>query len=199
MAGNIYRRKLLQAIVFFAANIKRLNTTKLAKLLYYFDFDHFKATGYPALGLSYYAYPQGPLPLGVWREIVSDRMPDDLAQVITVVTEKFEKGFEECEERHIKLKPRVSFEAGLFTPREMAILNRLAEIYRDQDTSIFIDASHEQGGPWQRTLRGKGQKEIIDYLLEVDDEDGEEKVKTEESLNDYFSMIHNFGLTPTHH
>jgi len=48
---NINRKKLLNAILFFAKHTLHCNTTKLFKLLSFFDFEHFRQTGYPAIGL----------------------------------------------------------------------------------------------------------------------------------------------------
>jgi len=51
MQTNIYRKKLLNAVLFFAKNTKYVNLGKLSKLLYFLDFTHFKQTGYPSIGL----------------------------------------------------------------------------------------------------------------------------------------------------
>jgi hypothetical protein len=45
------RDKLINAIIFFAKNTRFLGKTKLCKLLYFLDFEHFKETGRPVTGL----------------------------------------------------------------------------------------------------------------------------------------------------
>jgi hypothetical protein len=49
------RNKLINAIVYFAQNTQHLGKTKLFKLLYLLDFEHFRQTGRSVTGLDYYA------------------------------------------------------------------------------------------------------------------------------------------------
>ncbi|HEV7681080.1 MAG TPA: Panacea domain-containing protein [Pyrinomonadaceae bacterium] len=43
--------------------------TKLFKLLYFLDFEHYKKTGRSVTGLKYFAWPMGPVPVSLKDEI----------------------------------------------------------------------------------------------------------------------------------
>src|SRR4030042_7169334 len=89
---NIYRKKLLNSVLFFAKKTKYLNLTKLLKLLYFLDFTHFKNTGYPSIGLEYYAFEWGPVPRDFWAEIKDGDVPEDFQGkvVLIVKTNEFD-------------------------------------------------------------------------------------------------------------
>jgi uncharacterized phage-associated protein len=74
------REKLIQAINFFARNTRKCGKTKLFKLLYFLDFEHFKLTGRSVTGLSYNAWKMGPVPVALFNEI--EQPGDDLAKVV---------------------------------------------------------------------------------------------------------------------
>ncbi|MDP8240481.1 MAG: Panacea domain-containing protein [Candidatus Hatepunaea meridiana] len=192
---NIYRQKLLNAVLFFAKRIRRLNTTKLAKLLYNLDFKHFQQTGYPSIGLLYYAYKQGPLPIDFWKELVSEQPHEDLSDLINIIEEHFDDGSEGFE-RRIIAKPKTQFDDSLFTPREMDILNELVEVYKDYDAVMYSEASHELGSPWDKTRKSKGDNELIDYMLAIDDKAEVSMDDALEGLKEYFSLLYNFRIEP---
>jgi len=121
---NIYRKKLLNAVLFFAANTNRVNLGKLLKLLYFLDFMHFKQTGYPSIGLEYHAFEWGPVPRDFWVEIKYANVPEDFKGKIGLIpkTDDFAPSYREVEVHAIE-KPDLS----VFTPREIKILEHLAE------------------------------------------------------------------------
>ncbi len=63
------REKLLEAVKYFAANTKYCGLTKLFKLLFFFDFTHFRETGRSVTGLNYQAWQRGPVPADLYGEI----------------------------------------------------------------------------------------------------------------------------------
>ncbi len=193
---NLYRQKLLNAVLFFAKHIRRLNTTKLAKLLYGLDSRHFKQTGYPSIGLLYYAYEQGPLPVDFWSELVSDPLPEDLTYLISLVKEQYDNDSGRFE-RRIVAKPKTRFDKSIFTPREMDIMNELVELFKDYSARIYSEASHERGSPWDRTRKEKGDKALMDYLYEIDENAEVSEEEALEGLKEYYSILHNFHLKPT--
>jgi len=79
---NIYRRKLINAVLFFSKETRHANVTKLMKLLNFFEFEHFNQTGYPSIGLKYFAFQQGPVPKQFWLEVKDGIVPDDLKDKI---------------------------------------------------------------------------------------------------------------------
>jgi len=76
------REKLINAIVYFAKNTNYCGKTKLIKLLYLLDFEHFRDIGRNVIGLDYYAWSMGPVPTSLFYEI--DHPKTDLAQKISV-------------------------------------------------------------------------------------------------------------------
>lgn len=51
MLTNHERQKLVEAVLYFATNVKKLGKVKLFKLLYFLDFEHFRDTGRSVTGM----------------------------------------------------------------------------------------------------------------------------------------------------
>lgn len=194
MKTNIYREKLLHAILFFARNTKYVNMTKLSKLLYFLDFDHFKQTGYPCIGLEYYAFEKGPVPKDFWLEVRDGDVPDDFRGKLAIVPKKDDtnKTFRELEFRAI-----VAPDLSVFTPREKKLLEKIAFVFRDARAWEISEISHLPRQPWDITMKERGKNCPIDYLLAIDKESGAELEESKQSLKEYFEAMHNFGLEPT--
>ena len=62
------RQKIINAIVYFAANTQNCGKVKLFKLLYLLDFAHFRETGRSVTGLDYHAWKMGPVPFDLMQE-----------------------------------------------------------------------------------------------------------------------------------
>jgi len=192
---NFYRRKLLNALLYFIKKRSKPTTiTVVAKLLFLLDFEHFKETGMPAIGLRYYAYPKGPLPLKFWHEFNNDKVPSDFNEHLRLTITRDEI---DPSKRTIKFQALSKPDMSVFTPREKRILERLAEIYRDTTAQIMIKASHERGGPWSETKRVKGEKKEIDYLLALNKNSFISEEEATESLNNFFASLENFNLSPS--
>src|SRR5258708_26258226 len=69
MIINNDRKKLIAAIMYFAKNTNKCGKTKLFKLLYFLDFEHFRQAGRSVTGLSYYAWKMGPVPVALMDEM----------------------------------------------------------------------------------------------------------------------------------
>ena len=193
---NYYRVKLLNAILYFCGNTKRCNTTKLLKLLSFLDFTHFKETGYPALGLSYYAWKYGPVPNGFYEEIKGGNVPSDFAGKLVALPQDWKEEYAETPEFIYKAKSRIKPDTSIFTPREMKIMKNLCDVYRDATAKQMSEITHLHKSPWNTTVTTKGYYEPIDYLLCIDDESpiSEDEAKTK--LREHFEMLNNFGLMP---
>ncbi|MDP8240337.1 MAG: Panacea domain-containing protein [Candidatus Hatepunaea meridiana] len=188
---GFYRKKLLHATLFFAKNTKYLGKVKLAKLLHYLDFNHFKQTGYPSIGLKYKTYPFGPLPEDFWREVADGVTPPDFA------------GF-------LKLKKTndtsnaVWFNAvrdpdmDLFSPREVEIMTLLAQKYNNHNAEMMIKDSHADDQPWAKMVErfGKNRKMNIPYKLVLDNKGDVSEKEAMERLTEFFIMLDNFDLHP---
>ena len=57
------REKLIQSVIFFSKNVRKLGKIKLFKILYFLDFMHFKDTGRSVTELNYSAWKMGPVPV----------------------------------------------------------------------------------------------------------------------------------------
>jgi len=181
------REKLIQAVAYFVRNTKYCGITKLMKLLYFLDFKHFRETGKSITGLDYDAFEQGPLPLDFWKELGdSRRHRKDLAAAISIYQPDESKPFK-------KIVARARFDATHFSQREQRILNELAIIFRDARADDMTESSHLRNEPWDVTLRTKGERARIDYMLALDEGEGalprevvEERIAGMEEIKEMF-------------
>ena len=191
---NIYRKKLLNAVLFFASNTKRVNLGKLSKLLYFLDFIYFNQTGYPSIGLKYYTFEKGPVPRDFWLEIRDADVPEDFKGKIVLIrrTDDFEPNYKEVEIRALE-KPDLS----MFTPREIEILDNLAFVYKEATASDMSEVTHLPKQPWDITRREKGKNQPIDYLVSIGEESAVSPDDAADSLKEHFEVVRNFGIKPT--
>jgi uncharacterized phage-associated protein len=152
------REKLINAILFFAERTRGLGKIKLFKLLYLLDFEHFRQTGRPVTGMEYRAWKMGPVPaelIQVW-----DDFDLDLAEAIEIRPEKVYDYVRE------NVDPKRQFNDAHFTPRELRILQNLAERFTEDLSEKLIDVTHEENGAWARVWQdGAGNDQVIDYRL----------------------------------
>lgn len=194
MQVNIYRRKLLNATLFFAKNTKRVNLTKLSKLLYFLDFIHFKQMGYPSIGLEYYAFDKGPVPRDFWAEIKDGNVPEDLkGKLVLIPKPDALPPYDREIEVHAIEKPDLS----IFTPREIKILEDLAFIYKEANARDISEVTHLSKQPWDITRETKGKNKPIDYLLSIDEKSEVSLDYATDSLKEHFEVVRNFGIEPT--
>ena len=82
MLINHEREKLIQVIIYFAKNTRFCGKIKLIKLLYFLDFEYYKATGRSVTGLKYSAWKMGLVPTALFDEL---EQPDpDFAHAIKI-------------------------------------------------------------------------------------------------------------------
>jgi uncharacterized phage-associated protein len=194
MPVTMYRAKLLHALVFFAKRTKHANLTKLFKLLYFFDFLHFKQTGYPAIGLDYVALQRGPVPKALWLELKDGMVPEDFREALAILPKSDEDDPTVKEyEFHAKIRPDLS----LFTPRERGILDNLVLMFRDSTAREMSEISHLRRQPWDLTVRRDGENARIDYLLALDADAEVTPDEAQASLAEHREIVKNFSLEPT--
>ena len=194
---NHYRAKLLNTVLYFCDNTKRLNTTKLLKLLYFLDFTHFKQTGYPSLGFEYSAWKFGPVPIGFYEEIKDGKVPSDFADKMAVIPQDWGPEYPDRKQFVYKTKAKTKSDTSIFTPREIKILKLLCDIYRDATANQMSEVTHLHKEPWDVTVRTKGYLAPIDYLLCIDDESPLNIEEAEIRLKEHFEILNNFDLKPT--
>jgi uncharacterized phage-associated protein len=188
---NFYRQRLLNAILYFAKNTKGLTLTKTCKLLFFFDFKHFEETGYPAIGLDYYAWEWGPVPKSIWLELKDGRVPDDFNKKIAI--QLLEHDYE-SKSRGMRIRALDKPDISCFSPRETEILKDLAYIYNDVNSEQISDISHAPNSPWKLTVDTTGKNSIIDYLTAIIGKPNEEKALAREKLEEYWATLHNFNI-----
>ena len=155
-----HREKLINAIIYFAKETKHCGKTKLLKLLYFLDFYHFKQTAKSVTGLEYFAWEQGPVPKELFEEL-SGNMKADLKDAISLAsTEDFQK-----------IVPKKKFNEDCFTNRERKLLKDLSYVFKDAKAEEMVEVSHLRNEPWDKTLKEKGPRQKIDYMLSIDDEE----------------------------
>lgn len=158
------RRKLIQAIVYFAANTRHCGKVKLFKLLYLLDFAHFRESGLSVTGLDYNAWKFGPVPVPLMQEW--EQLGPDLAAAVSIEPERVIDYVRET------VVPRVAFDESLFTKRELRLMRALATRFRDEMTRPMVNYAHAERGPWDKIWDGgRGEFERIPYSLAVPDDD----------------------------
>lgn len=202
MQQNIYRRKLLNAVVYFCSKVRNINTTKLMKLLYYLDSVHFKQTGRPSIGLVYIAHQNGPLPEEFWKQVISKSLPEDLSDLVIISDQKrnidkFDDS-KQINERMFKVKRGIKPNMKVFTPREVEIMDNGIEIFGPYDADTASKATHELGTAWRITVDSSGLRSVIDYRTILKERSGVEVDEDEalENLLEYFSFMRNFDMRP---
>jgi uncharacterized phage-associated protein len=143
------REKTINAIVFFAQNVRRLGKIKLFKLLYFLDFAHFRETGRSVTGMEYQAWKMGPVPAALAEEV--DAPEPDLCDKVT---------FRETRTRGrpmLKIESAAKFDPTHFTPRELRLMEKLAKEYRDANAEDMIEATHLENLPWHKVYVEEGK------------------------------------------
>jgi uncharacterized phage-associated protein len=158
------REKLINVIVYFGGNTRFCGKTKLFKLLYLLDFQHFRATGRSVTGLDYRAWELGPVPFPLVQEW--DAFKPDLAAAVDVVVEPV------FDYERLRIEPKAAFDESHFTKRELQLMRELAERHRDELTKPLVGMTHEERGPWDKIWdSGRGNNQRIPYTLAVPDDD----------------------------
>ena len=155
------------------------------KLLYFLDFMHFRQTGKSVTGLDYFAWEKGPVPVDLFMELSNNMNPDMAAAIHKLSGEDFQK-----------IIPKEKFDSQYFSKNEMKLLERIAYIFRDATADKIVETSHLKNYPWDRTLKDKGLKKKIDYMLAIDNDDGSLSYeKAKERLEERQEMYSLFGVS----
>lgn len=159
MLINHEREKLINAIIFFATNTRFLGKTKLCKLLYFLDFEHYRETGRSVTGMEYSAWKMGPVPVDLYEEV---EMPEpDMSAKVEFVEIETRSG-----SPMLTVKPIAPFDDSHFTKRELRIMQKLANEYKGARSEDIIEATHLENQPWHKTYIEEGKRQqLIPYYL----------------------------------
>lgn len=179
-----HRDKLIQAIIFFARHTKHCGKTKLFKLLYLLDFEHFRMTGRSVTGLKYYAWEKGPVPVALEDEW--DEFKPDLASAIRIKPELL---FFYSRQTVV---PQREFDDSHFSKRELDLMKEIAEKYRDHLAKDMVDVTHAENGAWDKVwAEGAGYNQLIDYKLSL--EGSPVKDQIERAAEEYDELVARVG------
>ncbi|KHD06777.1 hypothetical protein PN36_20930 [Candidatus Thiomargarita nelsonii] len=160
------RDKLIQAIIFFSKETKWCGKTKLFKLLYLLDFEHFKQTGRSVTGMDYYAWEMGPVPVVLAEEW--DNFKPDFEKKVNIKYEMLDSGTGKYIRQTVVAK--VNFDETFFTRRELRLMSEITDKYREHYASNMVEVTHAENGAWEKTWdNGKGYNIRISYRLAVGD------------------------------
>lgn len=167
--AQIQREKLLNAVIFFSKKTRHCHKLKLFKLLFLLDFQIYRETGRSTTGLEYFAWPKGPVPKSLFEELKAPR-PDMTRAVTLRQTPETDPDFTD---KRLLILPRLSFDEGCFTERELEAMEKLADIYRDAYADQMTDVTHVKGAPWHQVYVVEARHQaLIPYALALDGKSG---------------------------
>ncbi len=152
MIKNI-SEKYKNVIIYFAIKIRNgtLGVLKLAKLMYYLDFDFFEKYGKSVTGDEYLRFDRGPVPR-MFKKCI-DEMD---GKEIKVIKKKLGNGYndQQC------IEPLVGFNNSYFTKNELVMMDEIADKWEKMTGTEMKHASHGEA-PWIATKKDA----VIDYNL----------------------------------
>ena len=163
MLKTYEREKLLNVIIYFANTTAMCGKTKLCKLLYLLDFEHYKQTGRSVTGLDYYAWEKGPVPVKLYDELSSPE--DDLLQSVELKEERV------INYKRMNIVAKGQFDESYFSKRELRLLESLAAENAGKNSDQMVQITHAPNTPWTRVYSdGMGYNERIPYELAIEGE-----------------------------
>jgi len=158
------KEKLVNSIVYFIKHTKHCHITKLMKLLYTLDFEHYQQTGFSVTELRYHAWEMGPVPVPVWRELSKNEDAGlGLVKSFRVIDEEYSKG-----KTRKNILSKVKFNPKVFTRRQLKLLEDISFIFKNAIADTMVEYTHALKSPWDITIKEKGFKAEIDYKLAID-------------------------------
>ena len=139
------------AILFFCDRIRNgtLGRTKLAKLLYYLDFDHYEKQGESVTGAEYLHWARGPYPKQLrteLRNLVGASIEEEVEQVGPYHQYSY------------RLRRGNVPDLEVFSKEELVTLYEVSEKWERQTAAEMVAATHGEA-PWIAT----GHNETIPY------------------------------------
>lgn len=131
------KNKYFNAYLYFLnQQVKYPTKSKLLKLLYYLDFDHFEKYEKPVTGDKYIRKTYGPVPV-CGEEILKEMEQKKLISYRRVTYK--EKGYEWTEKDYVAEE---SYDPNVFSPTEMEMLSKAAERWEEHTATQLQAASH---------------------------------------------------------
>lgn len=176
--------KLINAIIYFVTNTKSCGKTKLFKLLYFLDFEHFSITGRSVTGLEYFAWPMGPVPKELNDEL--DNPSEQLSTSLQVAKKNAFNGKE-----MLDITPVQEFKPDHFSKRELKLLEKLCVEYRNSYANDMVEATHLENLPWHKVYEEEGRKqELIPYELALKSSEYDQIIKNVIENKEFMENYH---------
>jgi len=155
------REKLLDSIIYFSNNTQMCGKTKLLKLLFLLDFDHFRQTGRSVTGMKYYAWRMGPVATALYEEI--DHPEPDFLEAVRI------ERIQVIDHEREQIVPMRTFDPTHFSRREMRLLEEISARYREQSAGEMVEMVHAEQGAWDKVYQeGSGRGSEIPYTLALE-------------------------------
>lgn len=143
--GRVKRAKYENTILFLCwnqPNHRLVGKKKLAKLLYYVDFDRFeyKESMRTVTGDTYYRFPMGPVP-GVFEQITADLA---LKEDLRLGSHSFGVEYQNAEVYEAAHAPDLS----VFDEDDLFILERVVRVHGDKTGKELEEQTHREA-PWR--------------------------------------------------
>lgn len=164
---NITEQKVINGIKYFIKNTKNVRRTKLFKLLYFWDFMHFKKHGVSVTGYDYYTYPFGPVPKKLYEQIDNNDLPESFKENFIIVEDEYEDEDDNYKKFRILLKNR-KIDLDWLSPNELNTLKDVSLIFKNATAKDMTEITHLPRTPWSKTIK-KGMDKKIDYFLAIDE------------------------------
>ena len=174
---TLTEEKILNGIKYFVTHTRHVGRTKLFKLLYFWDFLHFKSYGMSVTGYDYYTYPFGPVPKKLYDEIAQNELPDFLKCNIVIIEDETEDN-DEFKQFEILLKNK-KIDYDCLSPNERRLLEEVALVFQEATAKDMTEITHLRNSPWDQTKQ-KGMFIPIDYFLAIDEETKLDREEIEE-------------------
>jgi len=166
MLINRDRLKMIHAIIYFAQNTRHCGKTKLHKLLYLLDFEHFQKTGRGVTGLDYFAWKMDPVPVALQNELNDPQ--EDFQTAIGLACEQV------IDLPRLKFEPKCEFDPSLFSKREQNQMRIIAEQYKNHAANEMAEVTHGENHAWAKIWRnGEGYNEKTPYEVALSDDEEE--------------------------
>ncbi|MBN1294977.1 MAG: SocA family protein [Candidatus Latescibacteria bacterium] len=165
---TLTEEKILNGIKYFVLHTKNVGRTKLFKLLYFWDFLHFKKYGMSVTGYDYFTFPFGPVPKNLYTDIINDKLPDYLSGGIAIIEDEKTDEDDGYKRFKVVLNKR-TIDYSCFSPNELNVLRDVACIYKDATAKEMTEITHLPNTPWSRTQE-KGMDKVIDYFLAIEND-----------------------------
>lgn len=177
------REKLINAIIYFVTNTKFCGKTKLFKLLYFLDFEHYSQIGRSVTGLDYFAWKMGPVPTELFEEL--DNPCEDFKQNFEISIRTAYTGND-----MLNIKALSDFSTDFFSKRELRLLEQLATEFKNSYANDMIEATHLENLPWHEIYeKQKLKQQQIPYELALS---GNDSVYIREIAKEHIAFMENY-------